>query len=241
MEPVNESMSLMSEPSTSASDMTSDPSPGPASDEPQFGLLDVVEAFTAMRHEWRTQSRENRGLADSILASTELLKQIESTLDQKLTATTHDGLQNMISLVIELDTSLQRAVDALDEQKTAAEQRDELVQSLNLNFEKSGWLNRRFGKKFLAAAIELVNNSVATTDPLHEGMRLVLHRLHRTMDEQGLARIDPLGKPFDGETMQAISSVSSDQTAAGHVADVIAPAYVYRGKLIRFAEVRVAK
>ena len=46
-------------------------------DEPQFGLLDVVEAFTAMRHEWRTQSKQNRDLAQSMQASTELLTRLD--------------------------------------------------------------------------------------------------------------------------------------------------------------------
>ena len=41
---------------------------------PQFGLLEVIEAFTAMRHEFRTQSREQRPLADSITAAAEFTK-----------------------------------------------------------------------------------------------------------------------------------------------------------------------
>lgn len=227
-------MPLMSDPTISNQDVFS------SSHVPQFGLLDVVEAFTAMRHEWRTQSRENRELAESMQASTKLLERIASTIDQKLSSTSGDGLPKMISLVIELDTSLQRAVNAMVEYKNLTSQHG-LVESLNTRFQQSGFFNRWLGQKFFREVIETVETATNQPDPMMEGIQLVLNRLHRMMAEEDLTRVDPTGEAFDAETMKAIATVSSGQVPAGYVAGTITPGYFYRRQLIRFAEVRVAR
>ena len=55
------------------SDLTQQADPSAASDEdvPAFGLVDVIEAFTAMRHEYRGQTREGRELAESVRSAVE--------------------------------------------------------------------------------------------------------------------------------------------------------------------------
>lgn len=208
---------------------------------PQFGLLDVVEAFTAMRHEWRAQARESRQFTDSMRTSTDLLVQIESTLDQKLATITDDGsLKRMISTVIELDISLQRAVDATAA-IAAPEVNSELIEQLRQSYNKSGFFNRWFSRAFYRKVIATIESgSKPKPDATAEGIRLVLERLRRMMDEQSLVRVETTGKPFDAETMTAIASVVSAEYAVGLVAEEITPAYFYRNKLVRYAEVRVS-
>jgi molecular chaperone GrpE len=212
--------------------------------QPQFGLLEVIEAFTAMRHEWRTQTKENRQLTDSVQATAELLRQMESTLDQKLGATTNDqGLQKLIGLVIDLDISLQRAVTATANNTiNTQEQPTALANSIRQSYQKTGFFSRWFSRKFFQNVIETIENATQPTpDPANEGIRLVLVRLRRMMAEQGLRRVETLGEIFDAETMNAISTLSSDQYDEGCVAEEISPAYFFHGRLIRFAEVRVAQ
>lgn len=210
--------------------------------EPQFGLLDVVEAFTAMRHEWRTQSKQNRDLAQSMQASAELLTRIESTLDQKLSATTGNGdLRKFISLVIDLDISLTRAVEATSE-SVVETNKTELLASIRRTYEKSGFFSRMFSSKLYQQIVdEIQNESHAKPNSTVEGVRLVLNRLRRTMSEQNLTRVETVGTTFDGETMKAISAIESSQADSGVVVQEIAPAYFYNGQLVRVAEVRVAK
>ena len=210
--------------------------------EPQFGLLDVVEAFTAMRHQWRTQSKENRSLAQSIEGSTALLTRIESTLDQKLLATTSDGeLRKFIALVIELDISLTRAVEATSEAVVEAED-TKLLAAIGRSYEQSGFFSRLFGRKIYQKIVdEIQTKSRSQPDSTLEGVRLLLSRLRRAMSEQNLTRVETVGKTFDGETMKAISSIDSDEASAGVVVQEITPAYFYNGQLVRVAEVRVAK
>jgi molecular chaperone GrpE len=210
--------------------------------EPQFGLLDVVEAFTAMRHEWRTQSKQNRDLAQSMQASTDLLTSIESTLDQKLAATTGDrNLRDFISLVIDLDISLTRAVEATSERVVETEKTERLA-SIRHAYEQCGFFGRILSRKLYQQIVdELQNESHGKPNPTIEGVRLVLNRLRRMMSQQNLTRVETVGKAFDGETMKAISAIESENADSGFVVEEISPAYFHNGQLVRVAEVRVAK
>jgi len=218
------------------------PDTGTVSEEPQFGLLDMVEAFTAMRHEWRTQSKQNRDLAQSIQAITKLLTRVESTIDQKFLASSNDGgLQKLISLVIDLDISLTRAVEATS-QHASKTQQAELLASVRRSHEQAGFFSRLVNRRFYHQIILAIQNqSPGDPDPSIEGVRLVLHRLRRMMSDQDLTRVETVGKEFDGETMKAISAIESNQQESGNVVQEITPAYFYKGRLVRVAEVRVAK
>jgi molecular chaperone GrpE (heat shock protein) len=218
-----------------------EPESAAVNDPPQFGLLDVVEAFTAMRHEWRNQSKENRELAQSMQASADLLNRIDSTLDQKLIATTaNGGLQKLIGLVIDLDISLTRAVDASSNSAKSTRQTG-ILAAVESSYEQLGFFSRTFSRKFYKSVVNAIQNESVEPDPTVEGVRLVHSRLRRMIAEQDLARVETVGKTFDGETMKAISTVESDQHSLGIVAHEITPAYYYRGQLVRVAEVRVAK
>jgi molecular chaperone GrpE (heat shock protein) len=56
-----------------------------------------------------------------------------------------------------------------------------------------------------------------------------------------IKRVEALGQPFDGTWMQAIGSVASADYPPGHVAEQLAPCYLWSGAPLRFAEVRVAR
>ncbi|OED37084.1 nucleotide exchange factor GrpE [Chromatiales bacterium (ex Bugula neritina AB1)] len=215
--------------------------------QPQFGLSDMVDAFTAMRHEWRTQSKEGRQHAESLNSSIECLSRIESTIDQKLSHATDDGnLKRLISAVIDLDIGLQRAVRAASEsaaeQATRTEQQTQLLISVRKNYEQSGVISRWLSRKFYQSVIEAIDLAPKpSSDATIEGFNLLLARLHRKMAEQKFTRRETVGQPFDAETMKAISAITTEQFPEGHVAEEITPAYFYQSQLVRFAEVRVAR
>ena len=72
----------MSDPSYHLSSSDNGPFGGgqPKMEEPQFGVIDIVEAFTAMRHEWRGQTKESRQLAEQIQAAVATLQDIKMKL-----------------------------------------------------------------------------------------------------------------------------------------------------------------
>jgi molecular chaperone GrpE len=49
-------------------------------DPPQFGAVDIVEAFTALRHEWRGQTKESRALAAQIEGAVARIQAVEARL-----------------------------------------------------------------------------------------------------------------------------------------------------------------
>ena len=211
---------------------------------PQFGLLEVIEAFTAMRHEFRTQSREQRPLTDSITAAADSLHRIETTLDQKLDAVAGEtDSQSLLEIIIDLDISLQRAVDATANRIVeSGSQQTQLVDSVRRLFDQSGWMGRWFGKRFFDNVVQTIQaTNQPKPDSTAEGIQMLLVRLRRMMADKGVQRTETTGQPFDAETMKAISTVVSETAPAGSVAEEISPAYFYQGRLIRFAEVKVAQ
>jgi len=53
-------------------------------------------------------------------------------------------------------------------------------------------------------------------------------------------RIEATGKPFDPNYHQAIERVETDEHADGAVIEVLQPGYVFHGRVLRPATVRVA-
>src|SRR5262249_38782295 len=88
------------------------------------------------------------------------------------------------------------------------------------------WWARRAHRDVLAALVD--GNTLA---------RERLDDLLRRLDVQEIAC---LGKPFDPTLMQAAEVVQTTAAAPGTVLDVFRPGYMSHGRVLRFAEVRVA-
>ena len=100
--------------------------PKTVADEPVFGLVDVVEAFTAMRHESRGQRRETRELSESILSVVENVQGLEAKLLAAADSRPDDS-KKLVELIADVDSQLSRAVasaqqlDDLRERERATE------------------------------------------------------------------------------------------------------------------------
>lgn len=215
-------------------------------DEPQFGLLDVVEAFTAMRHEWRGQTKESRQLAEQIEAAVNAFQGVESKLLDRLPspATTDDDARRMAQVIADLDHQFTRAVDAVEQAETHRRQCErEEARSIEQCVAKMSGLARWFARPLIQLLTDRTTTVESRKDesPAVEGLRLVLSRIRRSMKELHIERVDTQGQPFDAEMMNAIGTVDSPEYPAGHVAEQLAPGYRWKGQVLSFADVRVAK
>lgn len=228
--------------------------PDPAT-EPQFGLIDIVESFTAMRHESRNQARETRALADSLQQATSQIV----TLERRLVAAAEhlqqvvesqqddDRLKSMARTIAEIDHHVTRAVESVTRYGTsgARAQPESLKQSIRQRLKQLGPLARWFCKSLLQDLEQDVDRCFAaqptTADPIVQGLEMLVDRLRRLMREQQIERIDCLGRPFDGKMMIAIEAIDAPSHARGDVAEQLTPAYTYRGAVIKYADVRVAR
>ena len=112
----------------------------------------------------------------------------------------------------------------------------------NDTFEGMGAVARWFARPLLMfLADQRATRESSAENAAVEGLNLVLARFRRTMHEQQIERIDVLGRAFDGETMNAIGMAESADYPSGHVAEQISPCYRWRGQLLHYADVRVAK
>lgn len=217
-----------------------------ADDIPEFGLTDVIEAFTAMRHEWRGQAREGRELSSAVVASVERIQQLENRLTAQLAiATSDDILSNLVNLIVDIDSHLSRAVEAcVKYDALRIRQQVEPAAAVRDAFEKQNFLARWFSRAFLRRALEILDSNAFQKSPVNpamEGLQLVVSRLRRMMAERDIMRVDVIGKLFDADTMNAVSVVEFTQYPPGHVVEELSPAYRWRGQLLRFADVRVSK
>lgn len=213
---------------------------------PQFGAVDIVEAFTAMRHEWRGQTKESRDLAEQIQDAVRKLQELEA---QWLTWTVENQpddsqeAKQLARLIADADHQLTRAVNAIGQAERNRRARDEADQAaIKQYFGGLNALARWLARPLLAFILEQQKAKDSTTEnPAVEGLSLVLSRLRQAMNEHQIERSDALGLPFDGATMNAIGTVDSSDYPPGHVAEQFAPCYHWKGQILRFADVRVAK
>jgi len=113
---------------------------------PQFEAVDIVEAFTAMRHEWRGQTKESRALAEQIqqaVASLQALeaKRLATAADTRSQATPE--ARPLVLLIVETDHQLSRAVAAIAQWEASRHLRDAAAaQAVDLQIAAMGAMAR---------------------------------------------------------------------------------------------------
>ncbi|MEZ6087021.1 MAG: nucleotide exchange factor GrpE [Pirellulaceae bacterium] len=231
-------------------------------DEPQFGLIDIIEAFTALRQEYRGQTKEVRQFVETISGAIEQIQLLESQRRNEVSLLSEaseavgkndDMARRLVDTIVQIDLALSRAVDATrsaEHEKNSVESLmrqplNTLRQEIGERFQSQSFLCRWVAKAFLAQVLQSVDSQIdqlpdKKPDSTTEGFRMIAARVHSLLSEHQIERIDTDNMPFDGEIMNAVQAVVSDRPS-GTVVSQISPAYYWRGKLIRYADVTVAK
>lgn len=223
----------------------------PKEDVPQFGVIDIVEAFTAMRHEWRGQTKESRQLAEQIQAAVATLGELEAKLLDRLPENSlpdsgpsaAEDAKRLAQLIAEIDHQFTRAVRAIEQAEINRRRREEeQAGALDQYFSSRNFLVRWFARPLMDFLTEQrQRDDHAVESPAVEGLNFVLARLRRSMKELYIERVETQGQPFDANIMNAIGTIESSEHPSGHVAEQFSPGYRWQGQLLRFADVRVAK
>jgi len=72
------------------------------------------------------------------------------------------------------------------------------------------------------------------------GFELIYKQLLDNVTKLGAERVDPVGKPFDPHQHQAMDRTETTEEEDGTVLQVFQPGYVFHGRVLRPAMVRVA-
>lgn len=224
--------------------------------EPQFGLVDVIEAFTAMRQEWRTQSRETRELSQSLETTTTVIADLEKRLfaaagkiqEAATEATSDDASRRLAETIAEMDLHVVRAIRAVTRSSNTTSSFDAstLHSDLARDMQSLGAIGRWFARPLLRkfeSTIKHWSNAQAAArrdDPVFLGLEMLVDRVERLMTDQHISRIETVGLLFDGETMNALEAIDAGQPN-GTVVEQLSPAYVWRGRVLKYAQVRISK
>lgn len=112
--------------------------------------------------------------------------------------------------------------------------------------------NREAGQRATAHVLEalipvvdgfehaLAAHREAEYDSYRKGFELIYKQLLDHLTRLGAERIDPLGKPFDPHLHQAMDRAETSEHADGTILAVFQPGYVFHGRVLRPAMVRVA-
>lgn len=73
-----------------------------------------------------------------------------------------------------------------------------------------------------------------------KGFELIHKQLLDNITKLGVERIDPVGKPFDPHLHQAMDRTETTEEKDGTILQVFQPGYVFHGRVLRPAMVRVA-
>lgn len=77
-------------------------------------------------------------------------------------------------------------------------------------------------------------------DSIKQGIRLVYDKLLKILNDQGVSKIDSVGKPFDVHYHEAMMQRKAEGTKPHIVLDEIEKGYMYKDRVIRHAKVIVS-
>ncbi len=78
------------------------------------------------------------------------------------------------------------------------------------------------------------------TSTIEEGIKLVYNKLLKTLEEQGVKKIESVGQPFDVNFHEAVMQMQNDSVPPHTVLDEIQSGYVYKDRVIRHSKVIVS-
>jgi molecular chaperone GrpE len=80
----------------------------------------------------------------------------------------------------------------------------------------------------------------AAYENYRKGFELIYKQLLDNLAKLGVERVEPVGQPFDPHLHQAVERTETDEAEDGTILQVYQPGYVFHGRVLRPAMVRVA-
>ncbi len=78
-------------------------------------------------------------------------------------------------------------------------------------------------------------------DSIKEGLKLVLEKFKKTLEDQGVKKIEAKDKEFDFNYHEALMQQNSDDVPPNTVLQEVEPGYMYKDKVIRHSKVIVSQ
>jgi molecular chaperone GrpE len=222
---------------------------GPERDpsRPELGLIDLVEEFTALRHELKLQTKSGRGLLEQVESTTAALRQaIEQfrAVEPKEAQAAWAAGKGLAEALADLDEALDRGRRTIERARSrfAEEFVAALEAALEQGFRRQSWLRRRLTGGYHQEVLDAVRQAgrvrLEFFDSLLEGYGLIQNRLARVLRSEQIERIPGEGHPVDPERMTVLEVVEDPSRPPGTVAKELRRGFTWKGRLLRYAEVQ---
>lgn len=219
-----------------------------AGESDSLGLSQFVQEFTALRHELKLQTKSSRGLAEQTEATLKTMQEaidLFGSIQAKESQAAQRAAKPLVESLLDLDEALYRGRAVIDAahrhilEDLSGKLQDQLDELWRRQPVWRRWICRRWhhaAREILLQRTALIHRDVF--DSLVEGYGLILKRLGRAMEKEGVYRIQCVGKPVDSNTMTVVEAVVNPLQPPGIVVEEVRPGYYWKDKVIRFAEVR---
>jgi molecular chaperone GrpE len=219
-----------------------------ASPPREFGLINLVEEFTALRQELKLQTKSSRALQEQ---SEALLSGLRQAIEQFRSVTSGeeqavwDAGRPLAEGLASLDEALERG--RLELEKAQRRFVDESPQAMETVLDellkRQSWFRRRLFRGYHGQVLETLRSKnwavrKSWFESLLEGYGLVQSRLRRVMQAEAVERIACLGREVDPERMIVIEVVDDPSQHPHTVVEELRRGYTWRGRVVRYAEVR---
>ncbi|MGM0488803.1 MAG: nucleotide exchange factor GrpE, partial [Planctomycetota bacterium] len=227
---------------------TPDTANAPAPKLPEAGLLQMVEAFSAMRHEIKLYTKGTRNLEGAVERSLEQLeaasRTFKSVQSKEQEAVDYAALP-MVEALIELHESFLRAgpvLKAAHEQLTRAAPA-RLCQQLDEQLDSQPWWRRWMVRRWHERMRYMVHMAQVQTAERElavfmEGFQMIQSRLARALAGSNIQRVDETGVPTDPTRMTVVELLTDSHLPPETVVEVVRPGYLWGSRVVRYAEVR---
>jgi molecular chaperone GrpE len=207
--------------------------PPPEPDAETVDLATLVGQFTALRHEVNLQTRAVRAQQEQNAETLRQLAQAVETLRQppvSASASTDDELRPLLQTLVETHDALARA---------AAELQRVAVVPQEQSARRTPWWAKVFGHKTAHPPGASQPGAVITSTAA--GLAMSVQRVERALSKHDLRPIPTTGELFDPERMEVVEAVAGTGRPSGEVIEEVRRGYTWRGRVFRYAQVRVAK
>lgn len=197
----------------------------------------IISGFTALRHDVTLQTKATRQLLDQ---HAELIKQLQQLVPAPpavVETPPPDPSKQLIKVLIELYDQLSLALQGIEKRQQQTPAITQTPPAVPVGF----W-GRLFGKPSpTPAVITPPDDQIASTiTALISGYKMSMARIDRQLTQLDVQTIPALGLLFDAELMEAIEVEQNSDQPKSHVVSEIRRGYRRDGKIIRFAQVKVA-
>jgi molecular chaperone GrpE len=236
--------------------------PAPSADT--LDVAAIVQQFTALRHEVNLQTKASRAHLEQ---NSQTLAALQQSLDSDSQQPTNDELlRPLLKTLIDAHDALslaerevRRLLDHAPTDHPSAPARIDPPPAIKLKLPTwtrwfgldvsidaqlaplRAWADAHQRTSPAPPLDESAQRFRQSLDALLVGYAMSMQRIERALEQQGLEAIPCVGQPFDPETMEVAEVVREEGRASTEVLQEIRRGYRWRGKLFRFAQVRVAK